>query len=57
MSASFLGDSAVAIGRTESAGEMNFVDVELSVGVVVADNDEFVYHCVDGAKKLICEGL
>jgi hypothetical protein len=55
MSASFLGDSTVAIGRTESAGERNFVDVELAVGVVVADNDEFVYRCVDGAKEVICE--
>ena len=57
MSDSFLGNSAVAIGRTEPAGETNFVDVKLAVGVVVADNDELVYRCVDGAKEIICEGL
>ena len=57
ISASFLGDSVVAIRMTESAAKEVFAAIELAVVAVVADNDEFASSCVDEVEEIICEGM
>ena len=53
MSASFLGDSAVAIGRAELAVERNFGKAEVVGGEVLMCVSGSISRCVGGSREII----
>ena len=57
MSASFLGDSAVTIGRAELAVERNFGKAEVVGGEVLVCTGRSVYRCVGGSREIISGGV